>query len=148
MSLPGQSSSSPVAGQIVVVKDRFVEEDGHVWRGSTGCFSKSGLSRVRMVIARSSAKARRKLLGGRSRRRDDGTTREGGDGGGVDRFRRVSCVGRPMTLDSSVESVTSDPNDPEFSYEMLRDLLQRNEFFHAECNTNLDGAYYMCEHGK
>ncbi|KAI4368243.1 hypothetical protein MLD38_016820 [Melastoma candidum] len=146
MSLPGQSSSSPVAGQIFVVKDRFAEEDVDGWRGTTGCLSKSGLSRVRMVIARSPAKAWRKLLGGRSKRRDDGTRR--GGGGGVDLFRRVSCVGRPRTLDSLVDSVTSDPNDPEFSYEMLRDLLQRNEFFSAECSTNLDDAYYLCCHGK
>ncbi|KAH6761130.1 ubiquitin carboxyl-terminal hydrolase-like protein [Perilla frutescens var. hirtella] len=48
------------------------------------------------------------------------------------------CVGQPKTLDSSGESPTSDPNSSEFTFDMLRALIEKNDFYSKECNPHLD----------
>lgn len=48
------------------------------------------------------------------------------------------CLKEPETLDSSGESPTSDPNSSEFTFDMLRDLIEKNDFYSKECNTHLD----------
>lgn len=48
------------------------------------------------------------------------------------------CLKKPMTLDSSGESPTSDPNSPDFTYGMLRSLIEKNDFFDKDCNPHLD----------
>lgn len=50
----------------------------------------------------------------------------------------LSCLKEPGTLDSSGESTTSDPNSSEFTFDMLRDLIEKNDFYSKECNTHLD----------
>lgn len=50
----------------------------------------------------------------------------------------LSCLKEPRTLDSSGQSPTSDPNSPEFTFDMLRDLIEKNDFYSKECNTHLD----------
>ncbi|KAL2231344.1 UNVERIFIED_CONTAM: hypothetical protein Sindi_1728800 [Sesamum indicum] len=42
------------------------------------------------------------------------------------------------TLSSSGESPTSDPNSPTFTFDMLRTLIEKNDFYSKECNTSLD----------
>ncbi|KAL6964546.1 hypothetical protein U1Q18_035597 [Sarracenia purpurea var. burkii] len=55
----------------------------------------------------------------------------GGDGGGF-------CCFKPTpVLDSPVETCTSDPNSPEFTFELLRDLIEKNDFYSEECNPHL-----------
>lgn len=49
------------------------------------------------------------------------------------------CVRQPKTLDSSGESPTSDPNSSEFTFDMLRALIEKNDFYSKECNPHLDG---------
>lgn len=49
-----------------------------------------------------------------------------------------SCLKEPGTLDSSGESPTSDPNSSEFTFDLLRDLIEKNDFYSKECNTHLD----------
>ncbi|KZV14966.1 hypothetical protein F511_39890 [Dorcoceras hygrometricum] len=48
------------------------------------------------------------------------------------------CLKEPRTLDSAGESPTSDPNSREFTFDMLRDLIEKNDFYSNECNTHLD----------
>ncbi|KAK4743532.1 hypothetical protein SAY87_001533 [Trapa incisa] len=48
------------------------------------------------------------------------------------------CIGRPRTSESPPESITSDPNDPAFTNEMLRTLLEKNDFYSKECITHFD----------
>ncbi|WCJ26802.1 hypothetical protein M5689_008592 [Euphorbia peplus] len=48
------------------------------------------------------------------------------------------CFKQPSTLESSVESVTSDPNDSKFTFEMLRGFIETNDFYSKECNLHLD----------
>lgn len=61
--------------------------------------------------------------------------RANGGGGGW-----CLCLRQPKTLDSSGESPTSDPNSSEFSVDMLRALLEKNDFYSKECNPHLDAA--------
>ncbi|GLU17234.1 hypothetical protein SLE2022_336190 [Rubroshorea leprosula] len=43
--------------------------------------------------------------------------------------------GQPCTLESTN---TNDPNDPNlFSYDMLKTLIENNDFYSKECNTHL-----------
>ncbi|KAL8541916.1 hypothetical protein ACS0TY_002967 [Phlomoides rotata] len=55
-------------------------------------------------------------------------------GGGLCCF----CVKQPTTLDSPGESPSSDPNSSEFTFDMLRALIEKNEFYSKECNPHLD----------
>lgn len=48
------------------------------------------------------------------------------------------CVKRIPTLDSCTESPTSDPNSSEFTFDSLRGLIEKSDFFLNECNTHLD----------
>ncbi|MBA0844335.1 hypothetical protein Goarm_001435, partial [Gossypium armourianum] len=54
-----------------------------------------------------------------------------GSGGG---FYGGFCCTRPRTLESADDSSTSDPNDPNFTYEMLKTLIEKNQFYSKECN--------------
>ncbi|KAL3635176.1 hypothetical protein CASFOL_019723 [Castilleja foliolosa] len=49
-----------------------------------------------------------------------------------------ACLKQPLTLDSSGESPTSDPNSPEFTFDMLRALIEKNDFYSKECSPHLD----------
>ncbi|CAA0833556.1 Unknown protein [Striga hermonthica] len=53
-----------------------------------------------------------------------------------------SCLGQPRTLDSSGESPTSDPNSSEFTFDMLRALIEKNDFYSKDCNPHLDQDSY------
>lgn len=61
-------------------------------------------------------------------------------GGGGGRGWCCLCLRQPKTLDSSGESPTSDPNSSEFTVDMLRALLEKNDFYSKECNPHLDAA--------
>ncbi|KAJ4840451.1 hypothetical protein Tsubulata_023021 [Turnera subulata] len=43
----------------------------------------------------------------------------------------------PSSLGSPAESTTSDPNDPHFTFDMLKALIETNDFYSRECNTHL-----------
>lgn len=59
--------------------------------------------------------------------------------GGCGRSRFCLCLKQPLTLDSSVSgSPTSDPNSPAFTFNMLRGLIEKNDFYSNECNPHLD----------
>ncbi|KAI8027564.1 hypothetical protein LOK49_LG02G02519 [Camellia lanceoleosa] len=60
-------------------------------------------------------------------------TRAGGSGGGCYCYFKQT-----LSLDSPVDSQTSDPNSPEFTYELLRALIENNDFSSNECNLRLD----------
>ncbi|OWM72356.1 hypothetical protein CDL15_Pgr018241 [Punica granatum] len=61
-----------------------------------------------------------------------------GDKGVSGNRRCLFCISRPITLESPAESHTSDPNDPAFTHEMLRAMLEKNDFYSEECNPHLD----------
>lgn len=48
------------------------------------------------------------------------------------------CEKQPQTLDSSGESPCSDPNNKEFTYDMLRVFIENNDFYAEECNPHFD----------
>lgn len=79
---------------------------------------------------------KRKGVSGNSERRREGS---GGGGGGC-----YLCLRRPLTSDSGGESQTSDPNSPSFTYEMLRVLIEKNDFYSNECNPHLDVESKPC----
>ncbi|EEF50049.1 conserved hypothetical protein [Ricinus communis] len=45
------------------------------------------------------------------------------------------CLKQNFTLQSPTDSQTSDPNHPKFTFEMLRTLIEKNDFYSKECNT-------------
>ncbi|KAJ6344875.1 hypothetical protein OIU77_007134 [Salix suchowensis] len=51
----------------------------------------------------------------------------------------VFCFKQPPTLESSststtLQSQTSDPNHPDFTFDMLKSLIETNDFYSKECN--------------
>lgn len=50
------------------------------------------------------------------------------------------CLKQPFTLESPAESHTSDPNDPKFTFEMLKTLIEKNDFYSIECDPHLDAT--------
>lgn len=48
------------------------------------------------------------------------------------------CFSRPKVLESPNESPMSDPNAPNFTYVMLKNLMDKNDFYSKECNPHLD----------
>lgn len=46
------------------------------------------------------------------------------------------CLEQPRTLESP-KSNSSDPNDPSFTYDRLKTLIEKNDFFSKECDTHL-----------
>ncbi|KAK7397062.1 hypothetical protein VNO78_18229 [Psophocarpus tetragonolobus] len=98
------------------------------------------------VVVRQFAKAKkqvrrirsRKSLLSKSRSRNEGKVIIEGDSSGRGSGCRF-CFSRPKVLESPNEdSPTSDPNDPNFTHAMLRNLLDKNDFYSKECNPHLD----------
>ncbi|KAM6578515.1 hypothetical protein CsatB_030352 [Cannabis sativa] len=54
------------------------------------------------------------------------------------------CIKKSGTGESSLGSQTSDPNDPTFTYDMLKVLIERNDFYSKECNSHLDVSEVSC----
>ncbi|XP_051132436.1 uncharacterized protein LOC127252340 [Andrographis paniculata] len=50
------------------------------------------------------------------------------------------CPKPPRKAESAGDSPTSDPNSPEFTYDMLRTLIEKNNFYSRDCNPHLDAA--------
>lgn len=50
------------------------------------------------------------------------------------------CLKPPRTLESPGESPSSDPNSSEFTFDMLRALIEQNDFYSKECNPHLDAV--------
>lgn len=48
------------------------------------------------------------------------------------------CFTQPPTLESPADSQTSDPNNPNFTYECLKALMEKNDFYSKECNPHID----------
>ncbi|XP_047324169.1 uncharacterized protein LOC124927748 [Impatiens glandulifera] len=60
------------------------------------------------------------------------------NGGGSKTIGGCWCFKESTTLESYVESQISDPNGSEFNHEMLRVLIEKNDFYSKECNSHLD----------
>lgn len=48
------------------------------------------------------------------------------------------CFSRPQVVESPVESPSSDPNGPTFTYATLKTLLEKNDFYSKDCNPHID----------
>nr|GMD92281.1 uncharacterized protein LOC107774801 [Ipomoea batatas] len=58
-----------------------------------------------------------------------------------------SCLKPPRDMDSQTQSQASDPNSPDFGYDMLRVLIEKNDFYSKECNPHLDEQFVpSCPH--
>ncbi|PON69551.1 hypothetical protein PanWU01x14_086740 [Parasponia andersonii] len=53
------------------------------------------------------------------------------------------CFTKSPTGESSMRSQSS-PNDPTFTYDMLKVLIERNGFYSKECNPHLDSQVSCC----
>ncbi|KAI3417113.1 Phytochrome [Psidium guajava] len=60
-----------------------------------------------------------------------------GHGGSLGDKGRAFCFGRPRALESTAASRSSDANDPTFTHEMMRNSLEKNDFYSKECNPHL-----------
>ncbi|MCE5166548.1 hypothetical protein HAX54_021635 [Datura stramonium] len=90
-------------------------------------------------VKRKLLRRKRKGVSGNSERRRELSGGGGGGGGGC-----YLCLKRPPTADSGGESQTSDPNSPNFTYEMLRVFIEKNDFYSNECNSHLDVESKPC----
>lgn len=59
-------------------------------------------------------------------------------GGGSSGKGCYFCFTRPLTLESPIGFRTSDPNDPNFTFDMLNVLIEQSDFYSRECNPHLD----------
>ena len=48
------------------------------------------------------------------------------------------CFSRPCVLETPNGSPSSDPNDPKFTQSMLKNLIEKNDFYSKECNTHIE----------
>lgn len=48
------------------------------------------------------------------------------------------CFTQPLTVESSAESQTSDPNSPNFTSGKLRSFIEMNDFYSKECNHHVN----------
>lgn len=64
------------------------------------------------------------------------------DGGGKGCFY---CFRPNPSGESGIGSHTSDPYDPTFTYDMLRDFMEKSDFYSKECNTHLDSDLYCAK---
>ncbi|KAL5580442.1 hypothetical protein UlMin_012884 [Ulmus minor] len=113
-----------------------------------GRHSFSGFSRnfkkVGHVVLRPFSKARKKFFG-KDRIKGSSSTNVGTSssskgkviGDGVD-IGCYFCFNQSRTLESSARSPISDPNDPAFTYEMMKVLLEKNDFYSKDSNTHFD----------
>lgn len=111
-----------------------------------GCGFGKDIAKAKQVVLHQFTRASKKLHRSRNKRdlirssssrnarsfsgkmiRDDGT-----------RTGCKFCFSRPQVLESPNGSPTSDPNDPNFSYVMLKNLIEKNDFRSKECNPHLD----------
>ncbi|XP_057963176.1 uncharacterized protein LOC131154427 [Malania oleifera] len=114
------------------------EEDGDVDDGiGTGIERKKqktqrhgrGIRRAtRAIFLSPLGRAKKRLLPYRG---NAGGRRFGGGGG------CYLCLTRPQTMESPAESPGSDPNSPEFTYELLKALIENNDFYSKDCNPHL-----------
>ncbi|KAF8038655.1 hypothetical protein BT93_B1251 [Corymbia citriodora subsp. variegata] len=76
--------------------------------------------------------------GGSIARIDSGSSgkKRVGCGGCLGGKGRAFCFGRPRALGSPFASRSSDPNDPTFAQEMMRNSLEKNDFYSKECNSH------------
>lgn len=65
------------------------------------------------------------------------TTRVDGDGAPTGTGCKF-CFSRPLVLETPNLSPISDPNHPNFTHAMLKNLIQNNDFYCKECNPHLD----------
>ncbi|XP_020212845.1 uncharacterized protein LOC109797273 [Cajanus cajan] len=85
----------------------------------------------------------RKGLVPKSRWGNEGNVIVEGDSGGRGRGSGSGswcrfCLSRPKVLESPDESPTSDPNNPNFTRLMLKNLIENNDFYCKDCNPHLD----------
>lgn len=48
------------------------------------------------------------------------------------------CFMRPITADSDAISQPEDPNTRELTYEFLKSLIEKNDFYSRECNPHIN----------
>ncbi|XP_031261476.1 uncharacterized protein LOC116119667 [Pistacia vera] len=117
--------------------------DGEEKQGGFGCAQNFG-RRAKKLVLLPVAKAKKQLYNRRQRQQNkrvslsDASANAGEKFGGTSSKVCFSCFMQPPTLDSSAESIESDPNDPNFSNEMLRSLIENNDFYSKECNPHLN----------
>ncbi|KAE8000031.1 hypothetical protein FH972_004403 [Carpinus fangiana] len=100
-------------------------------------------AKAKQLILHALPKAEKQLL----RRRNKKISSSSASANAGTSGKRFGCVGRrgtgcyfcftrPQTLESPTHA--SDPNDPNFTYEMLKAFIEKNDFYSKECNTHLD----------
>lgn len=117
--------------------------DGEEKQGGFGC-TQNFRRGVKKVVLFPVGKAKKQLCNRRQRQQSkrvsfsDASSNAGEKFGGTSSKVCFFCFMQPQTLDSSAESIASDPNDSNFSIEMLRSLIEKNDFYSKECNPHLN----------
>ncbi|XP_044473116.1 uncharacterized protein LOC123201604 [Mangifera indica] len=117
--------------------------DGEEKHGGFGC-TQIFRRRIKKVVLFPVSQAKKQLYNRRQRQQNrrvsfsDASANAGEKFGGTSSKVCSFCFMQPQTLDTSDESITSDPNDPKFSNEMLRSLIENNDFYSKECNPHLN----------
>lgn len=107
--------------------------------GSAGGGCARDFRKAKQVILRPFTMAKKQIL----RNTRSATANAGTSGkmfGGVGRRGKgcFFCFTQPPTLESPAQSHASDPNDQNFSYEMLKAFIESNDFYSKDCNPHLD----------
>ncbi|KAG2719677.1 hypothetical protein I3760_02G000800 [Carya illinoinensis] len=115
-----------------------------VGRGDGGCTRY--FTKAKLVVLRPFTKAKKQLLR-KMNKRTSSSSRSAAENAGTS-GKRFGCVGRgkgcyfcstqPQTLESPTGSCASDPNSPNFTYDMLKAFIEKNDFYSKECNPHLD----------
>jgi hypothetical protein len=149
-----QNNSSAGGGLHINTKDVVDDDNGKKQRGSgygfgSGCTR--SFTKAKQVVLHPFTKFKRQLLRRKNKRASssaDTNSRISGK-----RFCCVNggkgcyfCFKQPQTFESNSGSRTTDPNDPNFTYDMLKVFIENNDFYSKECNPHLD--FDLSSHGK
>ncbi|KAJ4721792.1 hypothetical protein OWV82_009440 [Melia azedarach] len=126
------------------------EDEQKEGSGVYGCMCTENIRNAKKVVLVPIAKAKKQLYHRRNKNRiklalsSSSTPDSAANGNGNGSFPGNSfkgfglCLRQPDTLESAGKSPCSDPNDPSFSCEMLKLLIEKNDFYSKECNPHLD----------
>ncbi|KAM3704407.1 hypothetical protein ACJW31_03G001000 [Castanea mollissima] len=132
------------ARDVVDDDDNGKKQRGYGYGCCIGCTR--SFTKARQAVLNPFAKAKKQFLRRKNKRTSSSSSGSTGARISGKRFGCLKnggkgccfCLRQPQTLESNSGSRTSDPNDPNFTYDMLKAFIENNDFYSKDCNPHFD----------
>lgn len=132
------------ASDVVDDDDNGKKQRGYGYGCGIGCTR--SFAKARQAVLNPFTKAKKQFLRRKNKRTSSSSSGSTGARISGKRFGCLNnggkgccfCLRQPQTLESNSGSRTSDPNDPNFTYDMLKAFIENNDFYSKECNPHFD----------